>query len=114
MPDLRAAKLDSGREGPACLFAVWSDKCEAALRILLFLQRNRIDSNKNLKCGRHNGLDHVPPASPAVTMSDGHVRVERRLALIQSEVSNHRQHFHLFVDRDLSIHFLLQIKPRKR
>src|SRR4026209_2179043 len=101
------------RRKAECSLAARVDECKAALRIMLFLQRNRIHGDKNLEGRGHNRLDHVSPAGVTVTMSYHHMRMERRLALIQREVPNHRQDLDLLVDRDLPVHFLLQIKPRQ-
>jgi len=52
------------------------------------------------------------PTLRSIVTAYHYVRVQRGLALIQGEVTHHRRHFDLPIDRVLAIHCSLDASPR--
>src|SRR5581483_5747457 len=55
-------------------------------------------------------LEQVPTPSGAVPISDDDVRVDGRLAVVEGNVSDERDHFDLFVDRNRLVVLLLPVE----
>src|SRR5579875_1478621 len=76
---------------------------EAALRIDLLPQVCRRLPQDDLQGGTDVGLQQVAAARRAVGTTDDHVRVDLRLAVLERDVADQREHLDLFPHRDLLV-----------
>src|SRR5262249_7777709 len=91
-----------------------ADQRQAGLRVVALLEVPRRLGDNYFERRPDPPVDQVPTQGPSVPLADDHVGVDARLAFVEDDVADEREHLDLLADRDLQVLLLLAIEVAQR